>query len=246
VPQTKKGAVLPRNEGLQELCQALDGGLPGCARQTDRQTVEGISVDSRLAAALVDVHPHSRTRAGRRLATCCRDVPSGGRPGRPAGGAGTRAARRERGLCAMPQLWGLCLEMVDLSGYNDAGYVRQLWDAYLKQGADGASVTRPPADARQLREAQLAAACGRAEELGSQFFPNEARRVPRRGCCFGVLGGFGGGGGRACDAPRGLCPAAFAVRCSLPRKPPWPVHGAHAPWQRERVALRVPSGRLWF
>ena len=29
--------------------------------------------------------------------------------------------------------WGLALRMVALAGYSDAGYVRQLWDVYLRQ-----------------------------------------------------------------------------------------------------------------
>ena len=35
--------------------------------------------------------------------------------------------------CLLLQLWGLCLEMVNLSNYGDPAYVRQLWDIYLKQ-----------------------------------------------------------------------------------------------------------------
>ncbi len=31
-----------------------------------------------------------------------------------------------------PQVWRLCLEMVALGDFNDAVYVRQLWDVHLK------------------------------------------------------------------------------------------------------------------
>jgi hypothetical protein len=37
-----------------------------------------------------------------------------------------------------PQLWGLCLEMVDVAGYSDPEYVRQLWDVHLKATVDAA------------------------------------------------------------------------------------------------------------
>ena len=31
------------------------------------------------------------------------------------------------------QQWGLALEMVEIANYTDTGYVRQLWDVYLRQ-----------------------------------------------------------------------------------------------------------------
>ena len=37
------------------------------------------------------------------------------------------------------QLWGLCLEMVDVAGYSDPEYVRQLWDVHLKATVDAAA-----------------------------------------------------------------------------------------------------------
>ena len=43
-----------------------------------------------------------------------------------------------RVACNPPQLWGLCLEMVDVAGYSDPEYVRQLWDVHLKAAVDAA------------------------------------------------------------------------------------------------------------
>ena len=61
-----------------------------------------------------------------------RCVPAG--PWRLRALAGGRAQAPARGPCclaapatpALPQAWGLCLEMVDISGYGDAAYVRQV------------------------------------------------------------------------------------------------------------------------
>lgn len=46
------------------------------------------------------------------------------------------------------QLWGLCLEMVDVAGYSDPEYVRQLWDVHLKAAADAAT---PPDNGESTR-----------------------------------------------------------------------------------------------
>lgn len=74
------------------------------------------------------------------------------------------------------QAWGLCLEMVDLSGYGDAAYLRQLWDLHLKQTWqqrwEAGEAGGDPAGARAA--AALDAACLVAESLGERFFPNEA------------------------------------------------------------------------
>lgn len=60
------------------------------------------------------------------------------------------------------QLWGLCLEMINVSEYGDAGYVRQLWDLHLR---DAVTTTSTSA---------LHAACACVTDLGRRFFPSDA------------------------------------------------------------------------
>lgn len=59
------------------------------------------------------------------------------------------------------QLWGLCLEMINVSEYGDAAYVRQLWDLHLRD-----AITQ---DANALH-----AACACVVDLGRRFFPSDA------------------------------------------------------------------------
>jgi nuclear pore complex protein Nup155 len=76
------------------------------------------------------------------------------------------AARRYR-------LWGACLELVDLSHYADAPYVRQLWDLHLKARWQGGWAAAGGGDAERCA-AGLAAAAAAAAALGERFYPNEA------------------------------------------------------------------------
>ncbi len=47
--------------------------------------------------------------------------------------------------CVRPaQVWRLCLEMVALGDFNDAAYVRQLWDVHLKSRCAGLQQNPPP------------------------------------------------------------------------------------------------------
>ena len=43
-----------------------------------------------------------------------------------------RRLRRLTSANGTGQVWRLCLEMVALGDFNDAFYVRQLWDVHLK------------------------------------------------------------------------------------------------------------------
>ena len=70
--------------------------------------------------------------------------------------------------------------MVALAEFNDAAYVRQLWDVHLKDvwesaaaGAAGQGATEVSAAA-----AALEAACSEAQQLGEMFSPDEIRYAP--------------------------------------------------------------------
>ena len=67
------------------------------------------------------------------------------------------------------QMWDLCLEVCDFAGNVPVEYVRQLWDLLLKQVADEAGVEGGGSTA------VLEACCAEVAELGSKFYPNDAR-----------------------------------------------------------------------
>ena len=46
------------------------------------------------------------------------------------------------------QVWRICLEMVALSEYNDAAYVRQLWDVHMKATWDAAAAATGETDVK--------------------------------------------------------------------------------------------------
>lgn len=79
------------------------------------------------------------------------------------------------------QLWGLCLEMVDVAGYSDPSYVRQLWDVHLKAAVDAAAKRSGGGSDRQSdgEEADttpgLEAAAAEVACLGERFYPSPAR-----------------------------------------------------------------------
>lgn len=81
-------------------------------------------------------------------------------------------------FAAPNELWSLCLEAIDLSGYGDEAYVRHLWDLALKRAwQDGwdasAGNEASPALPHESAAAAVRSAAALVTDLGERFYPNE-------------------------------------------------------------------------